>query len=516
MRGFNTPFTAIAISGDKIAAVGFDSEILAMKQPETEVINLNGKSVIPGLIDAHVHFSWFAKSLQSVDAHTDTIEECLSRVALKAASIRDDEWIVGEGWDQDKWNGIFPTASDLDKVVSNKPVALRASSGHAIWVNSLVLKIAGISAKTPDPFGGRIERDAKGFPTGILFENAATAIRRIIPGPSISNLSEILIPAIQKCWEIGITGVHDYSDSDALSAYQLLREKNKLGIRITEYLRANQLDNAINLGLRSGFGDDWLKIGGVKLFKDGALSLKTAHMLEPYIGTNDYGIEALDNQTLYQTCSKAAANGLVLSIHAIGDRAGKDILDTYETIRKEEAMRAQVPLRHRLEHMQILQPSDYSRLASLGIIASMQPLAATTDMLVADKYLGKRSKGSYGWRTLLDTGAVLAFGSDSPVDNINPFFGIHAAVTRRRADGSPNKDGWYPEQRISVEESVNAFTYGAAYAGYMEDKLGILEAGKLADLVVTNQDIYTCDPMVIKDTKVLATMIGGEWKYNIL
>jgi predicted amidohydrolase YtcJ len=306
-----------------------------------------------------------------------------------------------------------------------------------------------------------------------------------------------------------------------------------LGLRVVKQIRVAYLGEALRLGLRSGFGDDWLRIGNVKVFMDGALGPRTALMIEPYEGEpTNYGIVVTDKEELYEHAAAAAANGLAMAVHAIGDKANHYLLDVYEKIRAEEAnrlsptadskspgdarsaMRDARLLRHRCEHVQILHPDDYRRLGQLNVIASMQPIHATSDMPMADQYWGKRSAGAYAWRTQRDAGAVLAFGSDAPVESFNPFWGIHAAITRRRADGSPGPEGWYPEQRLTVEEAVRGFTLGAAYAGYMENRVGSLTPGRLADLVVIDRDIFTCAPMDIKDTQVLGTMIGGEWKWR--
>jgi predicted amidohydrolase YtcJ len=248
---------------------------------------------------------------------------------------------------------------------------------------------------------------------------------------------------------------------------------------------------------------------------DGALGPRTATMIEPYEGEpENYGIEVTDKETLYEYASQAAANGLAMTVHAIGDKANHDLLDVYAQVRQDERQRGQAALRHRCEHVQILHPDDYRRLGALNVVASMQPIHATSDMRMADRYWGRRSAGAYAWRTQREAGATLAFGSDAPVENFNPFWGLHAAVTRRRADGSPGPEGWYPEQRLDVAQALEGFTRGAAYAGYMEDRLGRLAAGMLADLIVVDRDIFTIEPMGIRETQVLGTMVGAEWKHR--
>jgi predicted amidohydrolase YtcJ len=288
-----------------------------------------------------------------------------------------------------------------------------------------------------------------------------------------------------------------------------------LGLRVVKTIPVRLLPEAIGVGLRSGFGDDWLRIGNVKVFLDGALGPRTAAMLQPYEGEPDnLGIVVADKEELYERATQAAAHGLAMTVHAIGDKANHDLLDVYAVIRAEERERGQAPLRHRCEHVQLLHPDDFGRLAELNVVASMQPIHATSDMHMADRFWGRRGAGAYALRTQLTAGAPLAFGSDAPVESFNPFWGIHAAVTRRRADGSPGPEGWYPEQRLNVDEAVRGFTLGAAYAGYAERRLGSLAPGKLADLIVVDRDLWAVAPMELRDTRVLGTLVDGEWKFR--
>lgn len=508
--------TGLAIRDGKILAVGNDDEIQRLVGPRTQTLNLNGRVVLPGLIDAHLHFEWYALTLHAVNAETASLDDCLRRVQAKAKSTPKGQWIIGIGWNHITW-GSFPTARDLDSVAPEHPVFLTAKSGHVAWANSLALKLAGINANTANPADGAIQRDERGEPTGIFLEHAAQLIERVIPEQTAEEVASAMLPAMENAWRVGLTGIHDFDGARSFSAFQILKERGQLGLRVVKQILVKHLAEAIGVGLRSGFGDDWLRIGNVKVFLDGALGPRTASMIEPYEGEpENYGVSVTDKEELYEQASRAAANGLAMTVHAIGDKANHDLLDVYEMLRGEENAREQTPLRHRCEHVQLLHPQDFNRLGQLKLIASMQPIHATSDMLMADKFWGRRSTGAYSWRTQLDAGAALAFGSDCPVESFNPFWGIHAAVTRRRADGSPGPEGWHPRaaQRLTVEEAVRGFTLGAAYAGYMENKIGSLAPGKLADLVVIDRDIFTCDPMAIKDTQVLGAMIGGEWKYR--
>lgn len=506
--------TALAIRDGQITAVGRDDDIRPLAGARTPVFDLRGQVVLPGLTDAHLHFEWYAFGLQDVNAETDSLDECLQRVRARAQTAGPGQWITGYGWNQNVWKlaGGFPTAADLDRAAPAHPVFLQAKSGHAAWANSLALHLAGITAETADPRGGQIQRDAAGRPTGIFFEEASDLVAGHMPERTPSELAEAMLVAQENAWRVGLIGVHDFDGPRSLAAWQLLRERGQLGLRVVKQIQGPYLKQALELGLRSGFGDDWLRLGSVKVFMDGALGTRTAAMFAPYEGEPaNAGMALMDKEELFELATRAAAGGLAMTVHAIGDKANHDVLDVYEMLRRAEPGGG-APLRHRIEHVQLLHPDDYARLGRLNVIASMQPLHATSDMLMADRYWGRRCAGAYAWRTQLQAGVVLAFGSDCPVENFNPFWGIHAAVSRRRADGSPGPGGWYSEQRLSVEEAVRGFTLGAAYAGLMENWLGSLAPGKLADLIVIDRDIFTCDPMDIRDTRVLGTMVGGKWK----
>ena len=505
-----------------------DGRIAAAGQTGTagelgETLDLRGRTVIPGLTDAHIHFEWYAHLLHNVDAETPTLDECLARVRAKAALTPNGKWITGHGWNHNVWGGQFPTAAALDSAAPNHPVLLTAKSGHAGWASTAALRLAGITEATPDPPAGAIQRDGSGRATGILLEEATALVSRQVPEPTVDDVVRQMGPAIQNAWRAGLTGLHDFVMANETMrpfvAYQALKERGELGLRVVKNIPVGLLDEAIALGLRTGFGDDWLRLGHIKIFADGALGPHTAAMIEPYAGEPDnYGMVVTDKEALYEYGRKAAANGLALTVHAIGDKANHDLLDVYEALRADEASptaaRPSRPLRHRVEHVQLLHPQDRLRLAELGLIASMQPIHATSDMLMADRLWKERCIGAYAIRDQLEAGAVLTFGSDSPVEPINPLYGIHAAVTRRRADGTPSPDGWYPAQRLTVAEAVRGFTWGPAYAAGMEDRLGTLAPGTLADLVVLDRDIFTCDPMEIRQAEVLGTMVGGEWKYR--
>ncbi len=507
--------TAIAIANDRIVAVGSDAEIDAVRLPNAQRVNLAGAFVMPGMIDAHLHLEWTGLGMQSVNVfEAPSVEAAVARVRERAQRTPPGKWITGEGWTQDVWDPPrFPTAADLDAATADHPVALSAKSGHASWVNSAALRLCGITADTADPAGGQIVRDAHGNPTGVLLENAMELVARHIPLPAPEEEEGATIEAMRAMNRVGLTGAHCMDGGEpslrSFNTYQRLREQGCMTLRVVKQLGVETLDTVLRAGIRSGFGDAWLRIGGVKIFVDGALGPHTAAMIEPYENEpGNYGISTFDREELAETVTCCNQHGLAAVIHAIGDRANHDALDAFEIAARQAG---DVSLRNRIEHAQIIHPDDLARFAKLGVIASMQPIHAIGDMRMADAYWGKRSRTAYAWRSLVDAGARLAFGSDSPVESFNPLLGLHAAITRRRLDGYPGPEGWYPEQRVTIEAAIEAYTIGAAYAGGMEREIGSLEPGKLADLIVLSRDVTRCEPDALLDTKVERVLLNGEW-----
>jgi len=512
--------SALALAAGRVVAYGSDDDMLVLGGAGTIRENLGGKTVVPGLTDAHIHWEWTARTLHQVDVFAVPDKAvALDRVAAWTAKTPPGQWVRGSGWFQDLWpDRAFPTAADLDAVSPHHPVFLTAKSGHAAWVNHYALRVCGITADTPDPDGGQFQRDPSGQLTGILFENAMEIVSKQITRLSVEQIADQMKVAQQLALASGLTGIHDFDQPSCMAALQTMRERGELGLRVVKNINREWLPAALDVGLRWGFGDDWIRIGGLKIFADGALGPRTAYMLDAYEGEPDnYGILTIDKEEMAELVSRASAAGFPSTIHAIGDRAVHDVLDVYETIRKEEAARGESPAvrRHRVEHVQVIHRSDAHRLAQLNLIASMQPIHATSDMIMADRYWGaERSKWAYNPRLQLDQGVVVAFGSDSPVDTFDPFKGIHAAVTRQRADGSPGSDGWYPDARVTVDEAVRGFTLGPAYAAGLENRLGKLAPGYLADLIVLDRDPYAIPPAELLNVGVLATMVGGVWRYG--
>ena len=517
--------SAILIAGGRIIAVGQKNTLEGLAHGKVEKQDIKGKTILPGLTDAHIHIQHYALGLTKVDSETKTKEECLRRVAERVEHSKPGEWVLGHGWNHNEWSfpspsgrgqgeggGEWPTASELDAISPNNPVYLTAKSLHAAWANTAALNLANVTNDTPNPKDGAIQRDAKEQATGILLETAMGLVSNVVPAASINDIEQAIQKAQSILWKMGITGIHDFDRRDSFMALQSLRARNKLKLRVNKNLPVESVQQANELGLRTGFGDEWLWIGSVKAFMDGALGPHTAAMFQPYENeTENKGILNMDGEELFEHCRKAADVGLSMTVHAIGDRANHEALNAYEQLRKYETEKGLPRLRHRIEHVQVLHPDDAPRLAKLNVIASMQPIHATSDMFAADRFWGERSKLSYAWRTQLNHGAPIAFGSDAPVESPNPFWGLHAAVTRQRADGSPSADGWYPEQKLTLAEALSAYTLGAAYAANAEHLLGKLAENYLADLIVLDQDPFEIEPAALLMLKATATMINGEW-----
>jgi len=409
----------------------------------------------------------------------------------------------------------FPSRGMLDSVAKDQPIYFTAKSMHAGWANSAALQRAGINADTPDPRDGAIQRDLHGEPTGILLESAMAMISRAIPSPDTPTVLSAMERGQQVLLSLGLTGIHDFDRRRCFDALQILHSDRKLKLRVLKSIPAEDLEHAIEVGLRTGFGDDQLRIGNVKAFADGALGPHTAAMLEPYENEPaNRGILMLDGEEAFELGCRAAENGLGLVVHAIGDRANHEILNAYEALRRHEKTRNLPHYRHRIEHVQVIHPDDLPRLADLDLIASMQPIHATSDMLAADEFWGRRSQNAYSWNSLLSHGTRLAFGSDAPVEWPNPFWGIYAAISRRRRDGSPGPQGWYPQEKIERRAAFAAYTTGAAYAAGSEDRQGRLDPGCLADLILLDRDPFDCPAEELGELRPLRTMVAGDWVFE--
>lgn len=510
----NPRASAILIAGGRIIAVGEKDRLESLAHGKIEKRDMKGKTILPGLTDAHIHMQHYSLGLFKVDCETKTKEECLRRVEERARNLQPGEWVLGHGWQQNDWDGEFPTAAELDAVVPNNPVYLTAKSLHAAWANTSALKLANVTDDMPNPKDGAIQRGTNGKATGILLETAMELVSHIVPRPTTDEIESAMEKAQPILHRMGVTGIHDFDRRDSFMALQSLRAKDKLKLRVCKNIPVESVEQANDLGLRTGFGNEMLWIGSVKAFMDGALGPRTAAMFQPYEGEKENrGILNMDGEELFEHCRKAADVGLSMTVHAIGDKANHEVLNAFEQLRHYETQNALPHLRHRIEHVQVIHPDDAPRLAKLNVIASMQPIHATSDMISADRYWGERAKLSYAWRAQLNFGAVLAFGSDAPVESPNPFLGLHAAVTRQRADGSPSAEGWRPDQKLTLAEALSAYTFGAAYAANAENRLGKLAESYHADLIVLNEDLFTTDPASLLTMTPSAVMINGEWVF---
>lgn len=506
------PASAILVEGEQITAIGAAQDIADLAAGSVEVIDLEGAAVIPGLNDAHIHTAGFARGLDAVNLRgTATLDQALSRVAAHAAAVPSGGWVLGGGWDSNRWTP--PTQPDrraLDSVCLDRPVLLSSIDGHTSWVNSAALLRAGIDADTPDPGGGQIARDAAGEPAGILRESASEPVRRVMQREHREDLRGLLLRGQQQLLAVGLTSVHDIDGEDARAAYQQIRDAGELRIRVHKAIPVSHLESAIAEGRRTGDGDDWLSTGGVKIFSDGALGSHTCHMTTAFAGDpGNTGIAVTPFGDLVNLAGTAVAAGITVATHAIGDRANELVLDAYQQL----AHRLPAGLRLRIEHAQFLRPADIHRMARLGVVASMQPTHCITDHELVDRLLPGHLVLAYAWRSLLDAGTPLAFGSDAPVEEPDPFQGLYAAITRSTAAGLP-AGGWQPEQRVTPVEALAAFTRGPAYAAGQERRKGSLTPGRLADFVAVDTDPLTADPDRVRTTRVLSTVVGGEIRYQ--
>jgi len=511
----NPHCSAVLILNGRFNDLGKSEDLLAA-YPHVPHQDMEGRVVLPGLMDAHIHLQHYALGLQKVDCETDTRAQCLARVAEKAGNSKPGEWILGHGWNHNNWAEGYGDAGLLDRVAPMNPVYLTAKSLHAGWANSQALSIAGITPAVSDPINGIFIRSADGSPNGILLESAMELLENHIPEPTIDSLADSLKTAQSELLKMGLTAVHDFDKISCFSALQLLHKEHELKLRVMKSIPKENLSSAVGIGLRTGFGDDHLWIGSLKLFADGALGPRTAAMMEPYEGfPENTGLLSFDEDQVVEIGSMAVQNGITLAIHAIRDRANHEVLNGFSRLREFEKQQGLHPGRHRIEHVQLLHPDDLSRLADLNLVASMQPIHQPSDMVMADKFWGSRTRYAYAMRTQLEKGAVLALGSDAPVESPYPFFGIHAAVTRQNADGFPRETGWQSQERLSVEDAILGFTQGPAFASGKEDRLGKIRSGYLADLVVLDQDPFEIHPSGLKDIKPAATMIEGDWVCGI-
>jgi len=517
---------AVAIANGRILAVGSDEEIRAYASPNTTVIDLKGRLAVPGLSDSHAHFIQGGFQLLSVDLKDSrSEEEFVRRIAEKARTLPPGRWMQGGDWDEEAWpSEKLPTRWLIDPVTPRTPVFISRYDGHAVLANSLALELAGITKETPDPPGGVIVRDPKsGEPTGVLKDEAQDLVAKVIPRPSQAEMEEALRAALKEAARVGLTSIHDITvgpeawNGNFTGEIELLRRAELEGWLTCRIYAITPIANWKNLeqaGISHDMGSDFLEMGAVKAFADGSLGSRTAWMFKPY--DDDPSNSGLPMPImappakLEEIARQADKAGIQICTHAIGDRAVSSLLDIYERIGGEHP----AAHRFRVEHAQHVRPEDFARFGKLGIVASMQPYHAVDDGRWAEKRIGhERARSSYAWKSMLGAGAKLAFGSDWPVAPLDPLLGIYAAVTRATLDGK-NPGGWFPEQRLTVEEALRAYTLGAAYAAFQEKEKGTISPGKLADVVVLSDDLFQIPPERIKDVRVEVTIVGGKVVYR--
>lgn len=513
---------AVAVSGGKVIATGSSREIYGLAGNHTRIIDLEGRFAMPGFNDAHVHLHNAIVQRLGVDAFgSRSLAEFLGRVADKLEGREPGEWILGRGWDQSLWpEERLPTREDLDRVTTAHPVLVQRADGHSAVLNSRALEMAGFGPDAPDPPGGEIHRDDEGRPTGIITERAIEHVKQRIPRMTLERRKRGLELVIGEALSKGVTSVQDDSvrnaDAgwDAFVALQELREAGELGLRVTEWLPFEATVEQLEAWRDQGGTDDpWLRTGLLKTNIDGSGGSLTAAMLEPYSTAPDNrGFLIIEPDRLEAMMVERIGRGFQIGIHTIGDRAARVVLDAFEAALEEAAPAS--PGRHRIEHAQFVHDDDLPRFAELGIIASMQPSHLLTDMRWAPRILGpEREHEGYRWQSFRDSGAVLAFGTDYPVEPIDPMRGLYAAVTREFEDGGP-EGGWKPEERIDIEAAIDAYTRGAAFGEFEESRKGTLAPGMLADIVILSRDITRASPREILDTRVLATIVGGRLVYE--
>jgi len=511
--------SAMATGQGRILAVGDRDDVAAFAGPETRRLDLGGMLCLPGFMDAHFHYlQWAMGQAQLQLDRARDFGQCMQMVADAAASAAPDQWIQGQGFNETDWpEPRLPNRDDLDAVAPEHPVLLWRCDLHLAVANSAALRLAGVGDDVVSPPDGVVDRDASGRLTGVLREGAANLVKGAIPLPDPQTLADIFDNAQSAAHALGLTAIHDVRLTDVkresaltTAAWQMLRAQDRLKLRIWTGIPGECLHLARDLGLRSGLGDEFLRIGHVKYFFDGGMGARTAWMLEPYVDTGECGLQAWDVEALYAQMLQAHESGLAVMVHAIGDRASRELVTLYERLQREAGDHPCRPaIRHRMEHAQVIRREDVLRLAQLDVPVSMMPTNMILDINMISGCAPEAAPHAYPFRPMLDAGVEVLFSSDCPVCDPAPLVAIQGAVTRQRADGTP-EGGWHPELAVSVEEAVAAYTSAPARAYGMQDVAGSLAPGRQADFVVLDRDIHAIPPLEIAESKVMLTAVAGE------
>ena len=505
---------AIFIEGGIIKAIGKSDEIIFQYCDGVKVENLDHSILIPSFTDAHIHLLAYGLSLQRVNCETQNKHDCLNRIARRLKNVEPRKWIVGHGWDHNVWAEGYGSKKDLDAISDQHPIYLTHKSLHSGWANSMALEKAGINSNTPNPARGIIQRDLSGEPTGIVLESAMQMVESVIPLPSDTERESAVLKAQAALHEYGITAVHDFDPWSVYETLNKLINEGALSLRVTKGIPEPFLDQAIENKFKSGDGNDWLKIGWLKLFADGALGPQTAAMLAPYENSHSTGMLFLSQEEIETYGERALPNGIALAVHAIGDRANRETLLAMSQLDKSGLLKIPA-LNSRIEHVQLISNEDIHLFPEHKIVASMQPIHAISDVEMAATYWGNRCANSYAWKSVLESGTQLIFGSDAPVESPNPFLGLHAAVLRMHLGEKSRHDlGWIPDQCVDLQTSLNAFISTPSLVGGFGKLTGKILIGYAADFVLLPRDFFTIDSHDIQFAYPLATMSGGNWVYK--